>query len=295
MAGSEPHFLHRKKSIQAVLQPPIDGARALTWLGSKELLLVATADGQLIEVDPVYGTRKLSGSVSDPACLSSSPDGKVVLVVERGQGIAIHETRRGERQAAFEIPLLSDLAVNWLPRPGGRLGFVVTGQTLDGRVALISEPTLTRRKRVRLPKQTVIGMNGAGQIVAARVCTDGLRCVPFGQPLPKGQVSAHRLRFAGPDLVLGLAEGGLTVWSGNESRTIMSFEITAGAVHHKGEVVALGTRSGSVAFAALADGSVKRARPGKVSGHDGAVQQLCFSKTGSWIASSANGVRLWRW
>lgn len=295
MEGSDPHFLHTQKALQAVLQPPIDGARALTWLGSKELLLVATSDGQLIEVDPVYGTRKLSGAVTDPACLSSSPDGKHVIVVERGQGVAVHETRRGERQAEFEIPLLSDVAVNWLPRPGGQLGFVVTGQTLDGRVALISELTLGRRKRVRLPKQTVIGLGANGQVVSARMYSDGLRTVAFGKPLPKGEVSAHRLRYAGPGLLLGLAEGGLTVWKGAESQTIMSFEITAGAVHHSGEVVALGTRSGDVAFAALHDGTVKRARPGKVSGHEGPVQQICFSRAGPWIASSAKGVRLWRW
>lgn len=295
MEGSDPHFLHTQKSIQAVLQPPIDGARALTWLGSKELLLVATSAGDLIEVDPVYGTRKLSGAVSDPACLSSSPDGKHVIVVERGQGVAVHETRRGERQAAFEIPLLSDVAVNWLPRPGGQLGFVVTGETLDGRLALISELTLGRRKRVRLPKQTVIGLNEGGQVVASRMYSDGLRSVPFGDPIPRGRVSAHRLRYAGAGLLLGLAEGGLTVWEGKESRTIMSFEITAGAVHDKGQVVALGTRSGDVAFAALAEGTVKRARPGKVSGHDGPVQQICFSRAGPWIASSADGVRLWRW
>lgn len=295
MQGTDPHFLHSRKAMQPVLQPPIEGARALTWLGSKELLLVATSDGALVEVDPVYGTRTLSGTVQDPACLSSSPDGKTVVVVERGRGVAVHETRRGTRLAEFKIPLLSETAVTWLPRPGGQLGFVVTGQTLDGRVALVSEPTLKRRKRVRLPKQTVIGVSQLGQVVSARMHTNGLHTVPFGKPLPRGKVSAHRLRFAGPGLLLGLAEGGLTVWQGTEPRTIMSFDITAADVHHEGQVVALGTRAGDVLFAPLADAAKRGANLGKVLGHQGAVQQIQFSRVGPWIASSAQGVRLWRW
>lgn len=295
MDGSNPHFLHERGAITAVLQPPVEGARALSWLGRREQLLVATQDGSLIEVDPVYGTRKLKGTVQDPARICASPDGKLLAVVERGIGIAIHETRKGERLAEMPLPLLSEIELLWFPRPHDQLGLVVLGRSLDGRLGVVTTPELGRRKRLRLPDQVVLGQDARGHMVYARVLPGGLELVPFGKPLPRAHTSAHRLRYCGKGLLMGLAEGGVTVWKGKDSQTVMSYDLTAADVHVVGEMVALGTRSGEIAFSRLSDGSVTRGRPGKVAGHQQAVKQVAFSPSGPWLASCADGVRLWRW
>lgn len=292
--SDDPHFLHQRADLEAVLRPPIEGVRVLTWMGREERLIVATDEGELIEVDPVYGTRPLKGTVQDAAVLSSSPDGKYLLVVERGHALALHDGRTGERLHEQPTALLSDIGVVWFTARSGP-AVAVVGQTLDGRIAQVTDLAFQARKRVKLPPKAVLGVNDRGKLVVARMLADGLDAQVFGKPMRAGTPSAHRLRFVGQGLLLGIAQAGVTVWRAQESNTVMVYDVTAADVHVAGGVVAVGTRSGNVAFASLEGGTLKRARPGKVGGHSGAVRELAFSRAGPWLASSADTVRIWRW
>lgn len=289
------HFLHEKSAFEAVLSPPIDKPRAITWIGRSTKLLCATEAGELIEVDPVFGTRTLSAHVNDPATLSVSPSGKRVVVVERGRGVTLFAPS-GERIKTIRCELLSDIQLCWFTRADGKGALAVAGDTLDGRKALLIEKDFSRHRVARIPLKTSLGAGKGGKLLAARSCTDGLDVVNFGKPMRNAIPSSHRLRFGPGGVLLGMADGGVTIWrSRKQSNTVMVYDVTAAAVSEDGQMVAVGTREGDVAFCNIDGDIVARAHPDRVGGHSESVREMTFSRKGRWLATSADSLWLWRY
>ncbi|HJN76472.1 MAG TPA: hypothetical protein QGF58_21265 [Myxococcota bacterium] len=288
------HFLHEKSAFEPVLCPPIDRPRAITWIGKTAKLLCATEVGEIVEIDPVFGTRTLDTHVNDPALISVSPSGKRVVVVERGRGVTLLAPT-GDRIKSIRCELLSDIQLAWFTRTDGRGALAVVGDTLDGRKALLIEKDFSRHRTARIPQQTTVGAGRGGKLLAARCCTDGLDVVSFGKPMKKSIPSRHRLRFGGGGVLLGMAEGGVTIWRNHkQSNTVMVYDVTAAAVSDNG-MVAIGTREGDVAFCNIDGDIVGRAHPDRVGGHTGAVREMAFSKKARWLATSADSLWLWRY
>ena len=84
MSGMDPHYLHERTGIAAVVSPPVDLVTALGWHPRREELVVATRDGRLVSVDPVLGTRELAGDLPEAGVLAVSPDGEQVGDPESG-------------------------------------------------------------------------------------------------------------------------------------------------------------------------------------------------------------------
>lgn len=292
------HFLHEKKGLSAVISPPIDRPRALAWAGSSERLLVATEDGDLVEFDPVLGTRELGADLRDPAEMLATMDGRAVVVVERASGLSLLRASDGQRLAQLPVPMLSDIALVWFRRTGDTWGLAVAGDDLDGRKVVVASEDLSRHKVFRVPPRTAIGVDFTGRLIYARVTAEGqLSVAPFGQPLPQGPASKHRLRFTPSGMIMGMADGGVTLWRGVGAppRTIIVFDVSSAVVHPTGELVAVGTRTGEVAFAETTQGVLERARPGKVGGHSTAVRTMAFADRSRWLATASDDLRIWTW
>lgn len=289
------HFLHEKSAFEPVLSPPIDKPRAITWIGRTTKLLAATEAGEIIEIDPVFGTRKLKTHVNDPARISVSPSGKRLVVVERGRGVTLMAPT-GERIKTIRCELLSHIQLSWFTRSDGKGALAVVGDTLDGRKALLIEKDFSRHRVARVPAQTTLGAGKGGRLLAARSCTDGLDVVSFGKPMRKGIPSSHRLRFGTGGVLLGMADGGVTIWRNKkQSNTVMVYDVTAAAVSEDGHLVAVGTREGDVAFCNIDGDIVGRAHPDRVGGHTGSVREMAFSRKARWLATSADSLWLWRY
>ena len=289
------HFLHEKRAFEPVLSPPIDKPRAITWIGKTTKLLCATEAGEIVEVDPVFGTRTLKAHVNDPARISVSPSGKRVVVVERGRGVTLLAPG-GERIKTIRTELLSDIQLCWFTRGDGKGAIAVVGDTLDGRKALLIEKDFSRHRVAKIPRKTTLGAGKGGRLLAARSCTDGLDVVSFGKPMKKGIPSSHVLRFGGNGVLLGMADGGVTIWRNKkQSSTVMVYDVTAAAVSEDGSMVAIGTREGDVAFCNIDGDIVGRAHPDRVGGHHGAVREMAFSRKARWLATSADSLWLWRY
>jgi len=275
----------------------LERPRAISWVARTERLLVATEAGELIEVDPVFGSRTLPFTVSDTAELCISPDKKLALVVERGRRVVVLNLRDGAVIGEVALQLLSDISAMWFKLKSGEQAVVVAGDQLNARRVAVMSVDLKRRKIARVPSRTAVGTDVNGRLVCARITADGLHVIPFGQPLPGGEPSKHRVRFAEGGTILGIAEGGVTIWRGpgESPRTIMVYDVSAAAIDPKGEQVAIGTRSGEVAFSSIQEGSVQRARPGKVGGHSSAIRAMAFSRRGRWLATASDELRIWTW
>lgn len=288
------HFLHEKPTIEAVLSPPIERPRAVAWLGKTTKLLVATADGDVVEVDPIFGTRRLKIEVEDPAVLSVSPSGRRIVVVERGRGLVQFDPK-GNKVGEIAVPLLSAISVAWFTRRDGTGAFAAVGDTLEGRKAVVLTKDFSRSRIARVPPQTVLGAGKGGHLLAARSNTDGLEVKAFGKPMKKAIPSRHRLRFTSGGVLIGMADGGVTIWRDHhESNTVMVYDVTAADASADGSLVAIGTRAGDVAFCDLGGEIVHRASPDRVGGHSGSVREIAFSRKGRWLATSADSLWLWR-
>lgn len=291
------HFLHEKKGLSAVISPPIDRPRALCWTGRSDRLLVATDAGEVVEFDAVLGTRELNVTVRDPAEMLASKDGRRFVLIERAHGISLHQSSDGQRLAHLPVPMLSDISAVWFRRGPDSWGLAVAGDDLDGRKVVLASEDLSRHKVARVPARTAVGVNEAGALVYGRISSGGLAVAKFGDPLPQGPPTRHRLRFASAGLVMGMADGGVTLWQGADAapRTIMVYDVSAAAVHPEGELVAVGTRTGEVAFSGSMNGVLERARPGKVGGHSTAVRAMAFAEGSRWLATAADDLRIWTW
>ncbi len=294
---SEAHFLHEKSGLEAVLSPPLERPRAMDWVGTSTRLIVATADGELIEVDPIFGTRTLADRVDDPALLAVAPHGKRMAILERCGRVALHAVGNGKRIAELPFQLVGDMSMAWF-RTRGALALVVCGDTLKGRQALIVDEEFKRTKRARLPSGAVLGPGKEGRLLIARCSPTGLDVMPFGKAMEPMEPTSHRLRFGPQGQVIGMTNSGVTCWRGprDSPHTVAMLDVTAAAVSPDGRQVAIGGRGGEVALAQVDGDQVARGRPGKVGGHTSAVRRIVFSfGRDNWLASSGERLQIWKY
>ncbi len=117
-----------------------------------------------------------------------------------------------------------------------------------------------------------------------------------GHAFPKDlESTAHRLRQAG-EFILGFTSTGICVWGqeGGMPRSMRLPDLTAGDISRDGQYLGLGTRNGAVALARM-DKLDKRVRPDLVRAFNGPVTSVAFSSKGKWLATGAEGLRIWSW
>ena len=295
--NSDAHFLHEKSGLEAVLSPPLERPRAMDWVGTTTKLVVATADGELFEVDPVFGTRTLKDRIEEPACLAVAPSGKRLAAVERGRKVVLHAVGNGRRVAELPCDLISDISMAWF-RNKSELALVVCGRTIDGQKALVVDEDFKRSRAIKLPMGAQLGPSKDGKLLMARCTAAGIAVVGFGKKLPPGEPTSHRLRFAPQGQLMGVTTGGVTVWRGptDPPHTVAMLDVTAAALSPDGQHLAIGSRNGQVALAEVDGDQLARGRPGKVGGHTAAVRSISFAvNRGNWVASIADRLRIWKY
>ena len=292
MSGLDPHYLHERKGLEAVVSPPVDLVSALAWHPRREELVVATRDGRLASVDPVMGTRELARDLPEAGALAISPDGGQVAILGRGSALELRALPTGERLAVVELRFLGDLWVGWW-----KGGVAAAGQGLDRREVVVMDGEGRRRASGELPPGAIVGVDEEERLVLGRVSSAGPQVVRLGKGrLDRQPPTGHRLRFGPGGRLIGVAEGGGPVWNrGEPPLTVRSFGVSAAALGPDERSLAIGTREGEVALADLGGGPLKRAHPGRTGGHDEAVRVLSFSRRGRWLASVGDRTWLWSW
>jgi len=290
---TEAHYLHEKSGLEAVLRPPVKNPTALCWVPKREELVVATRDGQLITVDPVLGTRVITEELGETAVLQIHSDRKRWLAMSR-QGRFRVGTLKGEMLFEGRHEFM-----------GGMDGFfadkhvVMVGDTVNGRALLILDAdTGATKGNARLPPRVVPTLNPKGRPLLCKSTPAGLEVIPLGgkHRFKAGMDStAHRLKPSGPH-ILGFTSTGICVWGqeGGVPRSMRLPDLTAGDLSADGQYLGLGTRNGAVALARM-DRIDKRVRPDLVRAFNGPVTSVAFSTRGRWLATGAEGLRIWSW
>jgi len=173
----------------------------------------------------------------------------------------------------------------------------LVGDTGKGRQLLIFTLEGDRKGRVVLPERVVASRNAKGKLVLCRSTPAGLKVIPF----PKGRFpkdlpsTVHRLRVSG-DWILGFTVTGVATWShqGGQPKSMRLPDLTSGDISKGGAYLGLGTRNGAVALARL-DRIDRRIRPDLVRAFNAPVTSVSFSTRGRWLATGAEGLRIWSW
>ncbi len=286
---TEAHYLHERSGLEPVLRPPVKAPTALAWMPGREELLVTTRDGMLISVDPVLGTRTIAENLGEPAVLSIHDDRSKILVMTR-EGRWKVLTPRGE--------VLQEGKHEFL---GGLEGFfadpyvLMFGDEEKGRALHLVQDGVVKH-RVPLPPRVIAALDESRKGLLCRSTEQGLQVVQFGkEKLPKDEPTLHRLRPAGR-FILGFTQTGIAVWTqeGGMPRSMRLPDLTAGDISRDGVWLALGTRNGAVALARI-DRLDKRIHPDLVRAFNGPVTCVAFSSKGRWLATGAEGLRIWSW
>lgn len=286
---TEAHYLHERSSLEAVLRPPVRNPTALCWVPKREELLAATREGQIISVDPVLGTRVVADDIGELAVLDIHEDRKHLLGVSR-DGKWFVRTLRGEAQIEGRHKFL-----------GRMQGFftgnyvVMAGDIGSGRQLLIYDRNGNRKGRVSIPERVAVAVGPKGRLMLCRSTPAGLSVISF----PKGRFpkdlpsTVHRLHIAGQH-ILGFTITGICVWGqdGGQPQSMRLPDLTAGDLSRDGRLLGLGTRNGAVALARI-DRMDRRNRPDLVRAFNAAVTTVAFSSRGRWLATGAEGLRLW--
>lgn len=292
---TEAHYLHERSGLEAVLRPPVKRPTALCWVPRREELVAATGEGQLVSVDPVLGTRVICEGLGETAVLDVHQDRKRFLTVSRTGEWRIG-TLRGEILFEGRHPFV-----------GGMDGFLAEGHAVmvgdepEARMLkIISLEDGSLKGRARLPARVtaVLASGERPRPLLARSTPAGLSVIPLGKghSFPRDLDStAHRLRPSG-DFVLGFTATGICVWGqeGGVPRSMRLPDLTAGDISRDGKYLGLGTRNGAVALARM-DRIEKRVRPDLVRAFNGPVTSVAFSSKGRWLATGAEGLRIWSW
>lgn len=292
---TEAHYLHERSGLEAVLRPPVKYPTALAWIPKREELVVTTREGQVISVDPVLGTRIIAEEIGEGAVLSLKDDRKHYLVMNR-QGRWIIGTLKGEILLRGKHDFL-----------GAMSGFfageyaVMMGDTGDGKRTLQIFKGEKRVANVRLPARVTATLSEKGNLLLCRSTHAGLEVVPLsamkkGKSFQKGLESTiHRLRPSGAH-ILGFTSTGIVLWGqkGGQPRSMRLPDLTAGDISKGGKYLGLGTRNGAVALARI-DNLEKRIRPDLVRAFNSPVTSVAFSTRGRWLATGAEGLRIWSW
>lgn len=290
---TEAHYLHERSGLEAVLRPPVKHPTALCWVPKREELVVATREGQLVTVDPVLGTRVIIENLGETAVLQIHSDRKRWMAMSR-EGRFRVGTLKGE--------ILYEGKHQFM---GGMGGFfaekhvVMVGDTVEGRALLILDAeTGAKKGSARLPSRVAPTLNDQGRPLLCKSTPAGLEVIPLGgkHRFAAGMEStAHRLMPSGPH-ILGFTSTGICVWGqeGGVPRSMRLPDLTAGDISADGKYLGLGTRNGAVALARM-DRIDKRVRPDLVRAFNGAVTSVAFSSRGKWLATGAEGLRIWSW
>lgn len=291
---TEAHYLHERSGLEPVLQAPVSNPTALKWVPGRDQLIAATRDGDLVEVDPVLGTRVIAEELGETAVLDIHRDRSRYLAVSRTGNWRVG-TLKGELLFEGEHKFLSGMMGLMADKHA-----VLVGDEADHRVLKVI--SLQARKvtgTVRLPPRVICVLaEKTRRPLLARSTAAGLSVVPLGKEakFPPGlESTAHRLRPAG-DYVLGFTATGICVWGqqGGVPRSMRLPDLTAGDIGRAGQYLGLGMRNGAVALARM-DRMEKRVRPDLVRAFDGPVTSVAFSSKGRWLATGAEGLRLWGW
>ena len=81
---------------------------------------------------------------------------------------------------------------------------------------------------------------------------------------------------------------------GGQPRSMRLPDLTAGDLSKDAEYLGLGTRNGAVALARIAS-LEKRIKPDLVRAFESPVTSIAFSQRGRWLATGAEGLRIWTW
>lgn len=291
---TEAHYLHARTGLEPVLQPPVHEPTVLAWVPGREELVAATRAGEIVLVDPVLGTRTVARELGETAALALHADCKRFLAVSRTgdwrigsleTGQVVHQGRHGFVGAMGALMAESHA--------------VLTGDEHGARImCIISLDSGQITGRVRLPARVAALISPEGKPLLARSTAAGLAVIPLGKDhrFPEAlESTAHRLKASGTS-VLGFTTTGICVWGqeGGVPRSMRLPDVTAGDVSGDGRYLGLGTRHGSVALARI-DSLDKRVHPDLVRAFDGPVTTVEFSQKGRWLATGAEGLRLWSW
>lgn len=289
---TEAHYLHERSGLDPVLRPPVKYPTALAWVPKREELIVTTRDGQLVSVDPVLGTKVILEDIGETAVLALHDDRKRFLTMNR-EGRVIVGTLRGE--------ILVDTRHGYL---GAMSGFfageyvVLIGDEGDGKRTLSVYKGDARTSHVRLPPRVIATLSDDGKLLLGRSTDRGLEVIPLakGHAFERGlESTVHRLRATGPH-ILGFTTTGICLWNqqGGQPKSMRLPDLTAGDLSANGEYLGLGTRSGNVALSRIAN-LEKRVRPDLMKAFNSAVTSVAFSQRGRWLATGAEGLRIWSW
>ncbi|NCG17798.1 MAG: hypothetical protein GWP91_02145 [Rhodobacterales bacterium] len=288
---TEAHYLHERSGLEAVLRPPVKRPTVVKWIPKREELLCATRDGQMVSVDPVLGTRIIADDLGEIAVVDIHDDQKTFLAIGR-DGKWFVGTVRGGVEIAGKHSFMGNMqgffASNYV---------VMIGDTGKGRQMLIYSREGERKGRVALPKKVVATKSETGKLLLCRSTPAGLKVIPF----PKGRFpqdldsTVHRL-MASHLWIVGVTITGICVWGqkGGQPHSMRLPDLTAGDIRHDGTYLGLGTRSGAVALARM-DSMDRRVRPDLVRAFNAPVTSVAFSPRGRWLATGAEGLRIWSW
>ena len=288
--GLQAHFLHAQRALEAVLVAPVEAPRAMSWVGTREQLLVATLDGTIAAVEPAFGTRTLFQAVAEPVHISTF--GGDVLVLARNGTLERWNLARNTRSWSLATGLVGNQGVRVSPAEIACIGDDAEAH----REVVVIDLDGAERERLPVPPRTALGVGDDATFLLARSTESGLRIVPLGQPVEnESPATAHALRFSPGGGVVGVASGGVAVWSssGGSPRSVRMPDAVNAALHADGHTLALGTRDGNVAIADIDAPADARSRPARVHGHEGPVRMLSFSRKGRWLASIGDRCRIW--
>jgi hypothetical protein len=289
---TEAHYLHERSGLEAVLRPPVKQPTALAWVPRKEELVAATRDGELVSVDPILGTRVLAEGVGETAVLDLHDDGKRFLIVTREGKWRIGNLRTGEVLFEDRHAFLGGMNAFFLKEY-----VILVGDEGEERFLYIYTTAGERKGRARVPEKVVPLVGPDEKLLLARSTPAGLSVIPFpAGRFPKDLPSTvHRLRPSTVH-VLGFTTTGICVWGqeGGQPQSMRLPDLTAGDISKDGAYLGLGTRNGAVALARV-DRIDKRVRPDLVRAFNGPVTSVAFSSRGRWLATGAEGLRIWSW
>jgi hypothetical protein len=290
---TEAHYLHERSGLEAVLRPPVKNPTALRWVPAREELIVGTRDGEIVSVDPVLGTRTIAEGLGEVAALDVHADRTRYFVISRDGrffGGELKGTRTFEGRHGFaggmEVLLADKHALVVGDEPDARLLLIVS----------LDDGTVTGR--VRLPPRVCQSLSPEGKPLLCRSTEGGLVVIPLqkGSSFPRElESTAHRLRPA-HHFILGFTPTGICMWGqeGGVPRSMRLPDLTAGDISKNGRFLGLGTRSGAVALSHV-EKLEKRVRPDLVRAFNSPVTSVAFSERGTWLATGAEGLRIWSW
>lgn len=286
--------MRHRSGLEAVLMPPIRHPTALAWVPGREELLVGTRTGEVVSIDPVLGTRPVVDGLPEVAVLAVHGDRKRFFAMAC-DGTWVRGTLVGQVEARGQHPFRTGLSAFFAGEHA-----VVMGEDANGRRAV----RILRGDRwvanLGLPPNAIAAQVADGSLVFCRSGHAGLEVLPLkdvklGASFAAFPGTEHRLRAFG-SRVVGVTSTGVACWSleGGPAMTMRLPDVTVAAVSADGAHLSLGTRNGAVALARMADLD-KRIRPDLVRAYQEPVRAVAFSDTGRWLATGAEGLRIWSW